>query len=94
MQAYLASSSGDSSDDAGEDPNEKQKRLRALLLGSGDGDAGAGGSGRALGRFGGKGWAAATDDAADDVASDDNDARDREVRKLQRHAVLSLCRRY
>ena len=80
LQAYLASSSGESSDDAGEDAEAKQKRLRALLLGGDDRNAGAGNE-RALGRYGGKGWAAAPDAAANGAGSDDDasNASDKEV---------------
>ncbi len=79
----MASTSGDSSDDAAEGAEgaeEKQKRLRALLLGGG-GNAANGGGERALGRFGGKGWAAAADpDAANGAGSDDDeDVSDAEV---------------
>jgi hypothetical protein len=63
----LASSSGESSDDAHEDAVEKQKQLRSLLLS----DVGDGGN-RALGRSGGKGWAAAADGGEDSEDDDDD----------------------
>ena len=65
--------------------------MRALLLGGGDSSAATGGNDRALGRYGGKGWAAAADGAANGAGSDDDeDASDREVSACEHMALLRL----